>query len=336
MRFSKEVIENFVFGNFPEAKYVSGDSGEIHFNTPFDTDKKRRLYVSSDTGKWFDQKAQRGGNKFEFFVSEYLDVSVKEAVSILLGEYGDGESYVPVKKEEVKKVKKKKIEIPKGVKMFNSGEDLGYVGNMALEYLNSRKISPEGLGYISSDDAILDKRIFIPFYEEEELVYYIARSFLPDEKLRYKNPSGFSAGDFVFNLDKIIDEVFIFEGVFDALSLGFPQVGTAMLSSVIKDEQARKILSKNPRRIILVPDKDEKIKVRITILDSLIKTAEKLLENKKYKQDFTILVYDLPEGYKDFNEYKMSTGIGNIPLDECKVFNKTTKMMELADLRMRR
>lgn len=335
MRFNKEVIENFVFGNFPEAKYVSGDNGEIHFNTPFDLDNKKRLYVSSETGKWFDQKAQRGGNRFEYFVSEYLDIPVGEAISLLIEEYSDGDFQAHVEEKE-EKAEVKNIEMPEGVKMFNSGVELGYIGNIALEYLDNRKINPDGLGYISSEEASFDKRIFIPFHEDGSLVYYIARSFLPNEELKYRNPSGFSAGDFVFNLDKIKDEVFIFEGVFDALSLDFPQVGTAMLSSTIKDEQARKIMSRNPRRVILVPDKDEKRKVRITILEGLIRTAEKLLENKKYKQDFTLLVYDIPDGYKDFNEYKIATGVGHIPLDGCKVFNKMTMMMELGNLKMRR
>jgi hypothetical protein len=61
-----------------------------------------------------------------------------------------------------------------------------------------------------------------------------------------------------------------------------------MLSSVIKEEQAKKN-GKNPKKIILVPDKDKKIKTRITILENLLKTYDKLIKYKKYKQNFHFL-----------------------------------------------
>lgn len=333
MRFSKGTIENFIFGNFPEAKYVSGSKDEIHFNTPFDIDKKRRLYVSSNTGKWFDQKAQRGGNRFEYFVSEYLDVPVGEAISILNKEYKD-EDYVPIVEEKVV-VNETPLEVPEGVKFFNTEDEIGIVGNQALGYLNNRKINSSGLGYISSEKPEFDKRVFIPFYENNKLVYYIARSFIPSEELRYKNPKNLSAGDYVFNYDKIREEVFIFEGVFDALSLNFPQVGTAMLSSSLKDEQAKKLISKGVNRVILVPDNDDNPSTKITILENLIKTKNKLTENKKYKQSLSIFVYNIPEKYKDFNDYKVSTGNGNIPISECRLFDEMEIIEEILKLKIR-
>lgn len=333
MEFSKNTIENFILGNFPEARYVSGSKDEIQFNTPFDTDKKRRLYVSTETGKWFDQKAQRGSNKFEFFVAEYLEISVGEAVKLLLKEYKD-DDYVPpvVEKEDKKEISP--LEIPSGVKFFDEGGDLGYVGNMAFSYLESRNISHNGLGYVSSEDPSYNKRIFVPFYENGDLVYFLARSIIPNEELRYRNPSNLSAGDYVFNYDKINNEVFIFEGVFDALSLDFPQVGTAMLSSSLKDNQAKKILMKNPSSIIFVPDNDKSPKVRFTILSNLLKSKNKLMENKKYKQNFTVFIYNIPGGYKDFNAYKMGTGEGTIPITDCKIFNDMEIMMEMASLKV--
>lgn len=331
-RFSRQTIENFIFGNFPEAEYVSGNPEEVHFNTPFDNDNRKRLYVSVESGKWFDQKAQKGGNRFEYFVSEYLDITVGEAIRLLLEEYSDGAEMV----QEVRKVEEKKdvesIDIPEGVKFF-SEEELGFIGRQAKAYLEDRKISTDGLGYFSNDGNEYQKRIFIPFYEGKELVYFIARSFVSDEIMKYKNPPALRAGDYVYNLDKLTSDVFIFEGVFDALSLDFPQVGTAMLSSVIKDEQARKIVEKEPRNIILIPDKDDKIKTKITILENLIKTKDKLLKFKKYKKDFNLFIFDIPGEYKDFNEYKKATGSGTIPLHECKIFNEMEILMELALLR---
>lgn len=335
MRFHRLTVENFIFGNFPEAEYVSGSNEELHFNTPFDTDNKKRLYVSVETGKWFDQKAQRGGNNFEYFVSEYLDVPVGQAISILLKEYSE-ENYIQpeqnIEEEKKKNIIVSSLEMPDGVKFFDS-DDLGFIGLQAKEYLEGRKISLNGLGYFSDIKSEYYKRIFVPFYENGELVYFIARSIVPDDPMRYKNPVGVNAGNYVFNLDNIKEDVFIFEGVFDAMSLDFPQVGTAMLSSFIKDEQARKIVQKNPRNIILVPDKDEKSKTRATILGNLIKTKNKLLENKRYKQNINFFIYNIPDGYKDFNAYKQATGSGIIHLHECKIFNEMEILMEIASLK---
>lgn len=335
MRFHRLTVENFIFGNFPEAEYVSGSNEELHFNTPFDTDNKKRLYVSVETGKWFDQKAQRGGNNFEYFVSEYLDVPAGQAISILLKEYSE-ENYIQpeqnIEEEKKKNIIVSSLEMPYGIKFFDKDE-LGFLGKQAKEYLENRKISLNGLGYFSEPSSEYYKRIFVPFYEDGELVYFIARSFLPDETMRYKNPVGINAGNFVFNLDNIKEDVFVFEGVFDALSLDFPQVGTAMLSSVMKDEQARKIVQKNPRNIILVPDKDKKSKTKATTLGNLIKTRNKLLENKRYKQDFNIFIYNIPGEYKDFNQYKKETGNGIIHLQECKIFNEMEILMEIALLK---
>ena len=329
-KISKHIIENFVFGNFPEAKYVSGSTDEIHFNTPFDNDNKKRLYVSTSTGKWFDQKAQRGSNGFEFFVSEYFDISRREAVDLLYREYSDdNDVFDEVNESSIIEKEKTVLETPSDVVMFDETDKLGIIGRQAKYYLDSRKISTSGLGYFSDLDSPYANRIFVPFYEDGDLVYFIARSFLEDEKMRYKNPSDLKAGDFVYNIDKIKSDVFIFEGAFDAMSLDFPQVGTCMLSSVLKEEQAKKILSKNPSRIVFVPDKDDKVMTKITILKNLIKSYNRIIDNKKYGQDISFMIYDIPEGYKDFNEYKKDSGNGLIYIEHCKPFNELEIQTEI-------
>ncbi len=330
-RINRQTIENFIFGNFPEAEYVSGNDKELHFNSPFVNDGKKRLYVSVDTGRWFDQKEQRGGNKFENFVAEYLGVSSKEAIETLRKDYSSGDvfDYIEQPTEETPKKEAIHLDIPEDVIFFGEVEELDCFGKQALEYIENRKINPNGLGYFSTIKGGFWKRVFVPFYENGKLVYFIARSFDENEPMRYKNPPDMNASSSVFNYDKIYDDVFIFEGVFDALSLDFPQVGTAMLSSVIKEEQAKKIMEKNPKKIILVPDKDKKIKTRITILENLLKTYDKLIKYKKYKQNVSFFMYTVPDGYKDFNEYKKATGKGNISFEECKEFKKDDIIMEI-------
>ena len=329
----RDTIENFCFGNFPEAEYTSSNETEIHFNTPFSVgDNKKRLYVSADTGKWFDQKNQKGGIKFVYFVSEYKEITVREAYDLLENEYSDGNSFEEYNVEERKVSDSsniESIEVPPQVVFFDNTENLGIFGVQAKNYLESRKISPSGLGYFSTTEYPYSKRLFVPFYEEKKLVYYIARSFDPNEKMRFMNPKNIKAGDWVYNIDNLQSDVFLFEGVFDAMSLDYPQVGTSMLSSVLKDGQAKKIVEKKPKRVILVPDNDEKIETKLTILTNLTKTYDKLMNAKKYKQKFEVMIYRLPEGYKDFNQYKQETGNGIIFLEDCKPYNKMEMLSEI-------
>lgn len=332
----RDVIESFCFGNFPEAKYTSSNEEEIHFNTPFAVgDNKKRLYVSADTGRWFDQKNQRGGNKFVYFVSEYKDITVGEAYRLLKDEYSDGREFEDYREEEKKSstlVEVEEIEVPPQVVFFDEAENLGMFGVQAKNYLEGRKLNTSGLGYFSTTDYPYAKRVFVPFYENGKLVYYIARSFDPNEKMRFMNPKNENAGDWVYNLDNLQSDVFLFEGTFDAMSLDYPQVGTSMLSSVLKDGQAKKIINTNPQRIILVPDNDKEVSTKIKVLTSLIKTYEKLMNAKKYKQNFEVLIYRIPEPYKDFNEYKIKTGNGIIFLEDCKPFKKEDIMGEIVML----
>lgn len=329
----REVIENFCFGNFPEAEYTSSNEAEIHFNTPFAVgDNKKRLYVSVDTGKWFDQKNQRGGNKFVFFVAEYKEITIGEAYRLLKEEYSDGRDFDNYKEGEKKapiSIEVEAIEVPPQVVFFDNVENLGIFGAQAKEYLECRKIDPSGLGYFSTTEYPYSKRIFVPFYENGKLVYYIARSFDPNEKMRFMNPKNAKSGDFVYNLDKLQKDVFLFEGTFDAMSLDFPQIGTSMLSSVLKEGQARKIVNTKPKRIILIPDNDEKIETKIIVLTNLTKTYDKLMNAKKYLQKFEVLIYRIPEPYKDFNEYKQKTGVGLIFPEECKPYNKMEMQAEI-------
>lgn len=313
-----QLIETFVEDNFPEVRKTV--SGELHFNSPFVTDKRKRLYINPEKNRYFDQKQQIGGD-FIDFLKNYYEVDEKEAVSILVKEYSSRNSKKDIQKEIIEK--STELELPKGLHFFDEERNTRSE-KLAKRYLLNRGISLDGLGYIYDPNGdfkeTFHNRIFIPFYENGELVYYITRSF-DGSKLRYKNPSNIDRTDIVFNYDKLKSDVFIFEGVMDALSLGNGQVGTASLTSVLSEKQIIKILDLSPERVIIVPDNDEKPSTKEIIERNLEKNLKNFMLYKPESLTTKFYIFRLPKGIKDFNQYVLETGKDFININECELYN---------------
>lgn len=324
--------------NFLEDYFPGFDrrGDEVHFNSPFFPDTKKRLYVNLENGKWFDQHDQRGSSSFEAFVSEFLGVSYVDAEKILSSYQGfaktpnlidirDVISGIEIKSLDTEITVKDPLDI--SPVMFDKVDELDDDGEEAIRYLQERKISPNGLGYFKKDDPDYSGRIFVPFYENDELVYFLARSYIGSD-LRYKNPP-LDTNNVVYNIDSINDTVVIFEGVFDAMSISnIP--GTAILSNKLKDGQARKLANISTlRNIIFVPDVDENLETRKTIFRNLIYNVELIKGFKKISKNINFYVYNIPEGFKDFNEFKQKTGNSIIEPKDCEVFNKSKIMFDI-------
>lgn len=294
MKIPPQIILKFLKTNF---NIKESPSGEVRINSPFANDNKYHCYININKGVVNDFKTGKGSD-FISFVSEYLQVQRSEVVKILVRDYYNRNearnifSFV----ELIDKVKN--LELPEGLTFFGESKD-GVIRNVALSYLKNRKVPEEvieELGYIYNPMSEYDKRIFIPFYEEGKLVYFIARDFTGKSLLRYSNPKEFNSKEFVYNIDKIDKEVFIFEGVFDALMLK-EQIGTAMLSADLGKKQAVKILSKAPEVIVFVPDNDE------TGKKTLDRNIKLLLKYKPPSINPKIYVFEnYPKGCKDFAE----------------------------------
>lgn len=295
-------------------------TGEIRINSPFTQDKKFHCYIDPKQGLFNDFKSGENG-RVEKLIAEFLDINENNVLYHLIKEYGAG---VPILEKETKQEEEKKqLIIPEGITFF-SEKNLSFIGKKALSYLKKRKLSNdviENLGYIYNENSEFNNSIFIPFYENGELVYFITRDFTGTSKLRYKNPTGFNSKEFVFNYDKLGETILICEGVFDAMSIDSPKA-TCLLSADLNKIQASKIIEKIPKNIIFVPDND--------------KTGERTLLNniqmlKKYKPpsvNFKIYIYRLPNGIKDLNELRVKEGKNNINISECEEYNNK-KISEL-------
>lgn len=231
---------------------------------------------------------------------------------------------ITVKEEDVKE--ETKLVLPDGLKFFTE-KGSGFAKKQALRYLLNRNIPKNNikkLGYVYEPGTLYNNTIFFPFWESSTLVYFTTRDYTgrrfiyedgeKKEPLRYIAARGLNSHDFVYNIDEVKEggDLFIFEGLMDALSLE-NQVGTAMVTSTLGDKQAIKIWDKAPGRIVLVPDNDKAGR------DNLIRNYKKLLFHRPPSlSNVEVLKYELPEGFKDFNE----TGKHFIDISECEEIKK--------------
>jgi len=307
----ENIIIAFLENNFGDVKRTTS-SDEIRINSPFSDDRKFHMYINPEKGLVNDFKSGYSGS-FISFAGEYLNLGTRATISHLIKNYSVGGSGLIDNFSITEYIEKtQEFELPDGLRWFSEHNE-GIIGRQALKYLKNRKISEEvinELGYIYEPGSEYDKMIFIPFYEDGELVYYICRDFTGDNYLRYNFPHGLNSKKFVYNIDKIDDSVFIFEGVFDALALE-KQVGTALLSADLGKDQASKILNRAPKDIIFVPDNDE------TGSKTLQKNINMLWKYKPPSINPNIWVYEISD-VKDFSE----TGQNFINMAECNKWQK--------------
>ncbi len=159
-----------------------------------------------------------------------------------------------------------------------------------VDYLVGRKIDILKYPFFFSLQERFKNKVIIPFYRSGKLIYWQARSIIPGEKSRYDNaPVGRDA--VMFNIDEINHfsklPLFVVEGVFDAMTLH----GVATLGSQLSEAKLE-LLSKSPRRLIFVIDKDK----------NGAHVAEKVLE-RGWEIAFA------PDGAEDINKSAQRFGL---------------------------
>ena len=303
-------------------------SGEYIIRSPFVDDRKGKLYVNKETGQWIDFKASGSrttdltSGSFLMFVKEYLGLATaSEAIKYLVDNYNFKTEKEEEKTENTdsKKVLKDLI-IKDGLKLFGDGKNLGMFGKIAYNYVLERKLDDSyypRLGYVFNSNSKFDKRVIIPFFENGKMVYFLARSVDPKNLLRYLNPGKLDSKEYVFNIDKINEEVVLCEGVFDAMSITKDQPASCLLSADIGTKQLSKIYEKKPNTIIYVPDQDE------TGFKKMQKNINKIIAYCPYS-GLNIYIYNVPKGCKDLNDMKVKTGKDFILKKECVKYGDIT------------
>jgi hypothetical protein len=127
----------------------------------------------------------------------------------------------------------------------------------AYNYIKKRNITDlmlqiYNIGFCAT--GIYENRIIIPSYDENNRInYFIARSFLENSRMKYKNPQA-QKEIIIFN-EKLIDwnePVYIVEGAFDSI---FIPNAIPMLGKFMSEHLFHKLYN-NAKKIIIVLDPD--------------------------------------------------------------------------------
>lgn len=326
MKIPSALIQNFMTTEF-SPKLTS--SGEYVIRSPFVDDKKGKLYVNKETGQWIDFKAsgqrttENTQGSFLLFVKEYFGFNNNnEAIKYLVDNYNFEieEAKDEIKDESENKKILKDFIIKDKFRMFKDGSDLGIFGKVAYKYVLDRKLDSSyypNLGYVFNPKSRYDRRVIVPWFENEKIVYFTARAVDPKNTFRYMNPEKLNSKEYVFNIDKINEEVVLCEGPFDAMSITKDQAATCLMSADIGVNQLSKIYEKKPNTIIYVPDQDE------TGMKKMYRNINKIITYCPY-QGLNIYIFNVPKGCKDLNDMKIKTGKDYILKKECVKYGDIT------------
>lgn len=158
----------------------------------------------------------------------------------LFDKYGNKKQkklYQVLKPETVVKREKpkKQLKLPEGFTLFKDSSSVYPVRRAAINYLHNRGITDlmiekYQIGFCDKGDHA--GRIVIPSYNSNgELNYYIARSWNPMSRAKYKNPE--AEKDKIIFWENLIDwnkDIYLVEGAFDGLFLenSIPMLGKHM------------------------------------------------------------------------------------------------------------
>jgi len=222
----KEIIVELLTELFGKYKQHYQSKGQIAFNCPV-----------------CDEERNKGNLEVNYFDHVFKCWScgdtngMKGPLGRLIEKHGNKKQikiykvFAPEKNEEVKK-EKQKLVLPESFTLFKDSHPRYPVRLQAYNYLKLRGI----------DDTIIEKynigfcdngshigRIIVPSYDKKnELNYYIARSWDPNSRAKYKNPEA-EKDKIIFN-EHIVDwkkDIFLVEGVFDGFFLdnSIPMLG---------------------------------------------------------------------------------------------------------------
>lgn len=318
-----DVVKTFLYSE-TEVRPTS-DPAEVKIKSIYTQDKKFKCYINLEKFQFCDFKAGASGSCYSLFRDMLNLRSNKEVVNYLMKNYGNGQT-LDINKEKDIKTGSNTIEIFKEVDkpiFFYQKEKIGDFGKKCLKYLLSRKVPIEyikKLGYVYDQNSKFNKRIILPYFEDNRMVYFQARSIDKNNPLRYLNPAGLDTKNFVFNYDSLNDEsLIICEGIFDAMSIDpNEQVATCMCSGDLSSKQLTKIFNKaKPKKIIYVPDQDE------TGLKKMEENIKRIYTYADYNPK--VLIFTLPEGCKDLNDMLVNTGKNYILEKDCINYNEYKK-----------
>lgn len=230
------------------------EKGEFLINSPFVKDQKKKLGISySKGGVWNCFKSGNHGSWWSFVKLIKGFNSNKESQIWFLRNYFTIDQIklnLMINQNDIiiEEPEEKDPQFGDYILPFNPIKDKIY-----LEYLKKRFFNEEIIKDLKIFIDHKDQRVVFPVYDQNKLIFYAARAINPDNPIRWLNSKGTSSHP-VWNLENVRDEIWIFEGIFDAIRV-WPK-GVTIFGLNMHDEQIKKILDKNPYKIVVVLDDD--------------------------------------------------------------------------------
>jgi DNA primase len=203
--------------------------GQISFNCPVCDDERNKHnlevnYINNVYKCWSCGDSEGTHGSLTKIFDKFGNKKQKKLYQVLKPE-------TVVKKER----QKKSLKLPEGFTLFKDSSKVYPVRRAAINYLYNRGITDQmiekyQIGFCDKGDHA--GRIVIPSYDKKgELNYYIARSWDPMSRAKYKNPK--EEKDKIIFWENIIDwnkDIFLVEGAFDGLFLdnSIPMLGKHM------------------------------------------------------------------------------------------------------------
>jgi DNA primase len=195
--------------------------GQISFNCPVCDDDRNKHnlevnYIDNVYKCWACGDSENTHGSLGKIFDKYGNKKQKKLYNVLKPE-------TVVKREKSKKA----LKLPESFTLFKDSSPVYPIRRQAMNYLKSRGITDEmiekfGIGFCDKGDHA--GRIVIPSYNTNGVLnYYIARSWNPMSRAKYKNPE--AEKDKIIFWENLIDwnkDIYLVEGAFDGLFLDNP------------------------------------------------------------------------------------------------------------------
>lgn len=230
-------------------KIVSKD--EAMFMCPFSNHRKPKLAVNLTTQRWqsWIDTNSKGRSIFSLFKKMQVSPEYFQELSTIVK--------LP-KNIKLEKEVENKIHLPFEFKSLLHSSTKSRNHNIAINYLKKRNIflydiERYNIGYCEEGE--YENRIIVPSYDSDnQLNYFIARDFIGNAYLRYKNPK-VSKDVVVFeNQVDFSEPIILCEGVFDAIAIRRNAI--PMLGKNIPDKLKMKLVEHHVNNVTIVLDKD--------------------------------------------------------------------------------
>lgn len=274
---------------------------EVHFNCPFCSDTRMRMYVNLSSGSFFCHNCMTTGKTFNRFIAKLENIDVETVDSVY------GASYAPI--ETLKLSESLRGKLMGGVNKYLEVDDKstvklppdfrrltgdnGLVASRVKKYLRTRGVTSNdievhGWGYCTEEPFM--NRAVLTIYRGMIMEFFVARAISKDQYPKELSPTNtvqeYGKSEVLFNIDRAAETglAVLSEGIFDALAWG--ESGVALLGKRCSEAQINVLLSY----------KEALTDGVIVALDADAKKETMALADQLHSLDFTVYTMMLPRG----------------------------------------